>query len=177
MTEIELKQEKPSSDELRQVLGKLSVDQIRFVVARQEHATDKEAAEAIGVKPQTVYQWSHKGVPIAEAVRLMAFDGLETALHIRHKNLTKAMLVKVAGLDEKDKRVRQAVATEIIEWEIGKATQRQELTGRDGGPIQTEDMGIDQAERDRSISALADAIANYVYRGGDSGDGAVDTAE
>lgn len=138
MTETETKQEKSSSDELRAVLDKLSVDQIRFVVARQECATDKEAAKAIGLKPQSVYQWSHKGYPIAEAVRLMAFDGLETALHIRHKNLTKAMLVKVAGLDEEDKRVRQSVATEIIEWEIGKATQRQEHTGADGGPIQTE---------------------------------------
>ncbi len=52
-----------------------------------------------------------------------------------------------------------------------------ELTGKDGGPIKTEAVGIDQAERDRSITALANTIANHLHRGGDSGDGAVDSAE
>lgn len=31
---------------------------------------------------------------------------------------------------------RQSVATEIIEWELGKATQRQEHAGVDGRPIE-----------------------------------------
>ena len=31
------------------------------------------------------------------------------------------MAVKVKGLDESDARVRQSVATELIEWEMGKA--------------------------------------------------------
>lgn len=128
-------QEKSSSDQLEQVLDKLSIDQIRFIVARQQFSTDKEAAEEVELKPDTVYQWKHKGVPIEDAVRLMALDGLVVAQHIRRKNLAKAMLVKVAGLDLDDERLRQTVATEIIEWEMGKAKQTTELTGDDGGPI------------------------------------------
>lgn len=128
-------QEKSSSDQLEQVLDKLSIDQIRFIVARQQFSTDKEAAEEVGLKPDTVYQWKHKGVPIEDAVRLMALDGLVVAQHIRRKNLAKAMLVKVSGLDLDDERLRQTVATEIIEWEMGKAKQTTELTGDDGGPI------------------------------------------
>lgn len=128
-------QEKSSSDELEQVLDKLSIDQIRFIVARQQFSTDKEAAEEIGIKPDTVYQWKHKGVPIDEAVRLMAVDGVVLAQHIRRKNLAKAMLVKTGGLDSGDERVRQGAATEIIEWEMGKAKQKTELTGGDGGPL------------------------------------------
>ena len=120
-------QEKSSSDALTQVLARLSVDQIRFIVARQEYATDKEAAEAIGVKPDTVYQWKHKGYPIDEAVRLMAMDGVIVATHLRRRHLAKAMAVKVAGLDDGDARLRQGVATEIIEWEMGKALQPQEI--------------------------------------------------
>jgi len=46
------------------------------------------------------------------------------------------MAIKLAGLDNRDERVRQAVATEIIEWELGKATQRQEHTGAEGRPIE-----------------------------------------
>lgn len=116
-------QEKPSSDQLEQVLARLTTDQIRFVVARQQFSTDKEAAEEIGIKPDTVYQWKHKGLPIDDAVRFMALDGMITALHIRKRNLAKAMAVKVAGLDSEDERLRQGVATEVIEWELGKATQ------------------------------------------------------
>ena len=128
-------QEKSSSDTLEQVLDRLSTDQIRFIVARQEFSTDKEAAQAIGIKPDTVYQWKHKGVPIDSAVRLMAMDGVVVATEMRRRNLAKAMLVKVAGLDEKDVKVRQGVATEIIEWEMGKAKQKQEISGPDDGPL------------------------------------------
>ena len=124
--------EKYTSEVFEAVLGKLSNDQLRFVVARQEFATDKEAAEAVDIKPNTVYHWPDV---VKEAVRLMSLDGLISALHIRRRNLAKAMMVKVGGLDSEDERVRQSASTEIIEWETGKATQRQELTGADGDPI------------------------------------------
>jgi len=68
---------------------------------------------------------------------LMAHDGLIAAQHIRRSSLAKAMLVKVDGLDTNDESLRQKVATEIIEWEMGKATQKQEVTGAKGGPIET----------------------------------------
>ena len=135
MVEHKANQEKSSSDALAQVVARLSTDQIRFVVARQEFSTDKEAAEAIGVKPDTVYQWKHKGHPIDEAVRLMAMDGIIVASELRRRNLAKAMAVKVAGLDSSEERTRQSVSTEIIEWEMGKATQRQEVSGPDGGTL------------------------------------------
>lgn len=132
MTE-QLEQEKPSSDELTQVLKRLSTDQIRFVVARQEFSTDKEAAIDIGLKPDTVYQWKYDGIPVNEAVRMMAVDGIHVARELRRRHLAKAMAVKVAGLDLNDDRLRQGVATEIIEWEMGKAAQP--LTGGNGGDV------------------------------------------
>jgi hypothetical protein len=128
-------QGKSSSDELAQVIARLSADQIRFVVARQQFSTDKEAAEEIGIKADTVYQWKHKGDPIGEAVRLMAQDGIIVAKELRRRNLAKAMAIKVAGLNSDDERLRQNVATEIIEGEMGKPTQRQEVSGPEGGPI------------------------------------------
>lgn len=118
--------------ELDAVLARLSIDQLRFVVARQECATAREAARKIGLSESTVYRW---GGDVETAVRLMAHDGLTTALHLRRRALAKAMAVKVAGLDSGDERVRQAVATEVIEWELGKATQRQEHSGPGGEDI------------------------------------------
>lgn len=122
-------QEISSSDELGQVVARLTTDQIRFVVARQQFATDKEAAFEIGIKPDTVYQWKHKGIPIDEAVRLMALDGIVVAQELLRRNLAKAAAIKVAGLDSKQEKTRQDVATEILDREMGKATQRQEISG------------------------------------------------
>jgi len=163
----EERQAKSSSDELEKVLCELTIDQIRFVVARQEFATDKETAEEIGIAPATVSQWKYKGAPIDEAVRLMALDGILVARELRRRNLAKAMAVKVAGLDEKDARLRQGVATEIIEWEMGKATQKQELDinvgdvdaaierelARMASGCQAEDVG---AAEDHEVGDVAD---------------------
>jgi len=154
MTQEENKknQEKSSTDSarLKVILDCLSLEQIRFITARQECATDKEAAEAIGIKPDTVYQWKHKGIPIEEACQLMAYDGLITALHIRKRNLVKAMMVKVAGLDLDDDSLRQRVATEIIEWETGKANQpiehKGELTVKGYSIVSPDDWSGDDQE-------------------------------
>jgi len=113
------------------VLAELTTDQLRFVVARQHCTSDKEAAEEIGLAAHSAYSWPNKD-QVNEAVRLMALDGLVVAAHIRRRNLAKAMATKVKGLDSNSERVRQSVATEIIEWEMGRATQRQEVTGKDG---------------------------------------------
>ena len=136
-------QEKSSSDELAQVLARLSVDQIRFVVARQEFATDKESAEEIGIKPDTVYQWKHRGVPIDDTVRLMALDGVLVASELLRRNLAKAAAIKVAGLDSENEKTRQDVSTEIMDRQMGKPTQRQEISGSEGGAIVFEVKGID----------------------------------
>ncbi len=131
------KDETSLNTELDAVLSRLTMDQIRFVIARQEAFSDKEAAENLNIKPKAVSNWKQSGAPIDEACHLMAMDGMITMLHIRRRVLAKAMAVKAAGLESDNERVRQSVATEIIEWESGKATQKQELTGANGGPIQT----------------------------------------
>jgi len=113
--------------ELDDICAQLTVSQMRFVVARQEFTSDKAAAEYLTISPNTVKDWKYKGAPIDKAVELMAQDGLVIARNIRRRKLAQAMLVKVAGLDSDDERLRQQVATEIIEWEMGKAQQFHEV--------------------------------------------------
>ena len=125
---MQKKEVKSTSEQLEAVLGRLTSDQIRFVVARQEFSTDKDAAEAIEIKPNTVSKWK-ADYPIDDAVRLMAMDGIIVAKELRRRNLAKAMAVKVAGLDSGKEQTRQNVATEIIEWEMGRATQKVESKG------------------------------------------------
>lgn len=123
--------------DLEQILERLSVDQIRFVIARVDSITDKEAAEKVGLNYGSIRQWPREIKELIDrACHLMAEDGLITALHLRRRALARAMEIKLRGLDSKDEKIRQAVATEIIEWELGKATQRQEHTGAEGRPIE-----------------------------------------
>jgi hypothetical protein len=108
------------SARLKEVLAQLSPQQIRYVIARQECNTDVEAAKAIGVSVSSIKHWP---AMVKDAARLFAQDTALVARHIRNQHLAKAMSVKVKGLDDKDARVRQAAATEIIEWELGKAEE------------------------------------------------------
>lgn len=102
------------------VFGNLSKDQLRFVVKMQECSSKKDAAEELGLKVQTVYNWPSI---VDDAIRLLALDIVESSRQMRKSALARAIAVKIAGLDSSDERVRQAAATEIIEAELGKATQ------------------------------------------------------
>lgn len=111
---------------LEATLARLSIDQVRFVVARGEVSTDKDAAAMIGVSPATVKRWKMEGAPIDDVLRLMALDGVVTARHILRRNVAKAAAVKAAGLDDPDSKVRQAAASEILDRELGGAVQKVE---------------------------------------------------
>lgn len=127
MSEIQENQKKSTSEQIDEVLASLSKDQLRFVVALLEYPTKKEAAERIGLKVDTVYSWNGN---IDRAVKLMAKERLESTKAIRRNALIKAIMVKTAGLDSEDEVVRQKVATEIIEWELGKAQQLVDMTSQ-----------------------------------------------
>jgi hypothetical protein len=161
--------EKSISERIFDLMDKLSKDQIRFAVALQDYPSKKEAAEALEIRPDTVYHWDGE---VDELAKLLAKDGLVVAQKIRQDNLAKAMLVKVAGLDAKEDALRQRVATEIIEWEMGRALQRQDVTSA-GEPIQSSD----NQGYNRALSSLADALGESLSRkSAESGD-AMDTTE
>jgi hypothetical protein len=114
------------------------VDQLRFVTARFNCSTDKDAAREIGVSPDTVTYWKRSGVPIDDAVKLLAFDGVIMAREILRRSVAEAAAIKRAGLHSKTEKIRQDASTEILDRELGKPTQRQEITGKDGGSLTVE---------------------------------------
>ena len=120
------------SERLLALWPQLTRNQRRFVVAMQDCATKKEAAEAIGLQPDTVYRWPDL---VDTAIQVLSDDIEGAVLDILTSSAAKAALVKVAGLDDDDDRLRQAVASEILDRILGKPTQRQELTGADGGRL------------------------------------------
>lgn len=116
--------------DLEQILDQLSISQISFVIARVDTTTDKEAAARAGVNYNSVRNWPREAKELIDkATRLMAQDGVVTALHLRRRALARAMEIKLCGLDSNDERIQQGVSTEIIEWELGKAAQKIDMAG------------------------------------------------
>lgn len=112
---------------LSEILSRLTKIQLRYLVVLQECPNKDEAAKALHISPSTIYNWPPE---VEEAANLMAQDVVVAALELRKKNLIKAISVKTTGLDSKDEKIRQNVATEIIEWELGKAAQSLDLTSK-----------------------------------------------
>jgi hypothetical protein len=110
--------------ELESILALLSHDQLRYITARLQTASKSDAAKAIGLKPNTCSHWP---AYVERAVILIQQEQITTARHILEHTLVKAMMVKIAGLDSPKEQTRQAVATEIIEWNLGRPRQQTDL--------------------------------------------------
>ena len=138
---VETIPEKSTSSEFSLLWQTLTESQQRFAVAMLQSQSKKEAAEAIGLEPNTVYKWNGN---VSRAVEIMKDDLIVATLGIIQANATKAAMVKAAGLDSQDERVRQGVATEILDRNLGKPTQRQEVTGKDGSDLRVKfvDYGL-----------------------------------
>jgi hypothetical protein len=117
--------EKSTSSELTDIMNRLTINQRRFVVACMDYPNKNDAAKAIGIQPNTVYKWPEE---VDRAIHLLSLDMVSGAKALRLQALAKAMMVKVKGLDSGDERIRQSSATELIEWELGKAQQHTDVT-------------------------------------------------
>lgn len=140
------------SERLSEIIDELSHNQMRFVIAMLDggrRMSKKDAAEIVGIQPDTVYRWN--GI-VDEAIELFRQDAMITAQTIRKQNLVKAMAVKVAGLNSDDEALRQKTATEIIEWELGKAVITQDLLSG-GQPMELEVVYINHRESNPTESS------------------------
>jgi len=126
---------KPQKLHTDDVFALLSDNQWRYVTAMVENPSfsKKDGAEHIGMLPDTVYRWPPYVNDAIEQARANVHDA---ALTMRKQAVLKAIAVKLKLLDSEDEGIRSKVASEIIEWELGKATQRNEVTGADGKAIQ-----------------------------------------
>lgn len=112
--------------------GNLNTNQRRFAIAMMESKTQKEAAELVGMKPNTVYKW---GDEVNRVVDFMRANIEVSAMGIILNVASKAAAVKSSGLDSDNEGIRQGVASEILDRVMGKPKQRSELTGADGAEL------------------------------------------
>lgn len=111
-----------------------TLDQWRFIAARLNTSTDKEAAHAIGLNDKTPSKWANKPL-VNQAVIALQRDATMGAVRALEDASLQAAMVVVALLTSEDEAVRLRAAQDILDRANGKATQRQELTGAGGGEL------------------------------------------
>ena len=120
------------NNKFQSIWRKLTRNQRRFVVGMTEHGSKKSCALAMNLKPPTVYGWPGY---VDEAVELYQEHIVDVATVVLADAIAEAALVKVDGLESGDERIKQKASTEILDRYFGKAKQRTEHTGEDGGDI------------------------------------------
>lgn len=145
--------------------GGLTHNQQRFAVAMLECPTKKEAALAIGLEQNTVYRW---GAEIDEVVDYMRGRARDAAQNVLEASVVKAAAIKRAGLGSGEEKIRQDVASEILDRVLGRATQRQDIDVTTKGES-LNDGKLTGDQHARAIAALLDTLAAR-HGGGDSGE-------
>jgi hypothetical protein len=116
-------------DSLQTELDKLSDQRLDYVMARSRVNSDSRGHKDAGVSHASFYLWpanerEHLNALAQRVKRENAFR----AMRILQEAVEEAAKVKVSGLKSRDERVKQGVATEIIDRIAGKAPDKVELT-------------------------------------------------
>lgn len=98
---------------------------VYLYMAENPAASKKQAANACDLEAESVYKWDKR---LDAAVWFARLDTHNAVRAERTANLRKALRVFLAGLDSDDEKTRLKVAKDIIEMELGKATQYADVT-------------------------------------------------
>ena len=105
-----------------------------YVLARSDAFSNNQALKACGF---SIGWLRNKDIDdLNSRAESLRKDKAIRASMILADAVEEAAKVKAAGLKSRDERVKQAVATEIIDRELGKVPQKAEVTGADGGAIE-----------------------------------------
>lgn len=111
-----------------EILAKATPEQVKWVLARLTCDTDYAAAKSVGVHPTTVSRWKNKP-DLERAIKIFLGRPIETVTTILNSAAIDAAATKVGGLKSTDERVKQSVATEILDRAVGKPEQKVKHSG------------------------------------------------
>lgn len=106
--------------QIQEKLARLCHGQLRYVVARLRTSSKKAAVEEVHIPYETVTHWP---AYVDETVSLLLLDTVASARALLVRDVAQAMAVKLAGLESTDEKIRQRAASEVVEWNLGRAAQ------------------------------------------------------
>lgn len=135
-------------NDLRTVLDGLQDKQLAYVLSRAKSVSTAEALRNAGLGKNVYYKWPEEEREHLEeiAYRLQREQAVQ-ALLVLQDATKQAAEVKVSGLKSRDERVKQNVATEILDRTIGKSTDKLDVTS--GGESIKGYVGINPDDWDK----------------------------
>jgi len=119
------------NETLQEILKILTVEQLKFVHARMWKTSDKEAAEAIGIDPTTVYGWPNKK-EVNKAVKLAQMDSITIGRERLRRLISAAVNVLEDEMKTGSGSHRHSAAIEVLDRAGLVATKRQEIANAPG---------------------------------------------
>lgn len=116
-----------------------------YVLARSDAISNNEALRTCGYSKGWLNNRDSEDLN-ARANELRKNKALRASM-ILAEAVEEAAKVKTSGLKARDERIKQAVATEIIERELGKIPQKSEVTGADGDALEIIVKYVKQTDR------------------------------
>jgi hypothetical protein len=122
-------------DDLRTVLDGLQDKQLAYVISRSKSVSTAEALRNANLGKNVYYKWTEEEREYLEEVAYkLQRENAVRAMMILQDAAVKAAEVKVSGLNDRDSRIKQSVATEILDRTVGKSTDKLDVTSG-GEPI------------------------------------------
>ena len=116
----------PNLTDLRTEIEQLDDDLKRaYVLERSKVNTDKAGYESAGFSKATFYKWPTEERDYLNnlAQRIRTEVSLQIMMRLQEAGLD-AVEVKIGGLKARNENIKQKSSTEILEWLIGKPTQK-----------------------------------------------------
>ena len=123
--------------DLRAEIENLDSDlKIQYVFARCKTTSNNQAVEDAGFSQSTFYGWSQEVRDYLNslAMRLKTEAGLRAML-VLQEAAEEAAKVKVEGLKSRKENIKQSAATEILDRNIGKPTQKVDAKTEHSGSV------------------------------------------
>ena len=118
---------------LGKVFDNLDARETAYVLARSDSVSNSEALRKCGFSQGWLNKRDIEGLN-ARAATIREDKAIRASMLLAEA-VEEAAKVKVAGLKVRDDRIKQSVATEILDRELGKVSQSLEVSGKDGGAV------------------------------------------
>ncbi len=116
-------------DNLRAELEQLEDNRLAYVVARSKVNSDRQGYLDAGIAKASFYTWStEERKKLNDIAQRLKRETATRALMILQDAAEQAAIVKTKGLENRDERIKQAAATEILDRTIGKTKDRIDVT-------------------------------------------------
>jgi len=122
--------------DLRTELDKLTDQRLDYVIARSRVNTDSQALRDAGINRSSFYSWTlEERTALNELAQRVKREVALRAVMVLQDAAEDAAQVKVSGLKSRNEHVKQSASTEILDRVIGKAVNKTEITGANGGAL------------------------------------------